>query len=151
MTALRHYLECSFAHHRFLIPNDSDLLVESRENMQIEKKGRAAATRRVQGALWRAYALDGEFKPVLESGWTRAVFLETHDSRPVGLLVDDLNVLPVDTLRIEPFTALGPAPVPGHHLFQAAAMSPRGLTLVLTPSVLALYLRLQEGDYGLGE
>lgn len=151
MTALRHYLEFGFAGHRFLLPNNPDLLIEPRENMEIEGRGSAAALRRVQGVTWLAYALGPDFSPVRESLWTRAVFLETHARRPVGLLVDDVRLVPVDALRIEPFTPLGPAPVSGQHLFQAAAMGAQSLTLVMAPVALAIYLRAQEGDHGLSE
>lgn len=151
MTALRHYLEFGFAGHRFLLPNSHELVIEPRENMEIEQKGYAAALRRVQGVIWLAYALDSEFKAVPESPWTRAIFLDTQGRRPVGLLVEDMRLVPLDTLRIEPFTPLGPTPVSGQHLFQAAAMGAQSLTLVMAPVALAAYLRAQEGDHGLSE
>lgn len=151
MTDLRHYLEFGFAGHRFLVPNSHELLIEPRENMEMEKKGRAAALRRVQGVIWPAYALDSDLNPVSESPWTRAIFLDTRARQPVGLLVDTVRLVPLEALRIEPFTPLGPPPVSGQHLFQAAAMSTQSLTLVMAPLALAAYLRAQEGDYGLSK
>ncbi len=149
MTDLRHYLELRFAGRAYLMPNFPDILVEPRENMQIARKGRAAAERTVHGASWRAYALGPDWMPIPESAWTRAVFLGIGTSRPAGLLVDDLRLLSASELRVEPFTPLGPAPVPGLHLFPGAAVSRGGLTLVLAADAVAAYLRALEGDHGL--
>ena len=151
MTDLRHYLELRFAGQTFLMPNIPAISVEPRENMQIERSGRAAAQRMVQGESWLAYALGPDWSPLSESDWTRAVFLGLGASPPVGLLVDDVKLLPAGTLRIEPFTPLGPAPVPGRHLFPAAAVGRGALTLVMAPEGLAAYLRSLGGDHGLGE
>ena len=151
MTILRHYLELRFAGQKFLMPNGPDIVVEPRENMQVERAGRAAAMRNVQDVSWFAYALGPDWAPVPESGWTRAVFLTVGPGRPVGLLVDDLKLLPADSLRIEAFTPLGPAPVPGRHLFVAAAMTLSAVTLVLAAGAVASYLRALESDHGLGE
>ncbi len=150
MTAVRHYLELRFAGGVFLMPNLPDLLVEPRENMLVEIRGRAAAVRSVQSVTWRAYALGPDWAPVTDSPWTRAVFLGAPGRRPVGLLVEDLKLLAADGLRIEPFTPLGPAPVSGQHLFKAAAMRTGALTLVLDPDALASYLRAQEDIHGPG-
>lgn len=151
MTGLRHYLELKFAGHTFLMPNSSELLIEPRENMQVERKGQAAAKRSMQGAEWLAYALDAQMGTLPESSWTRAVFMNVNAARPVGLLVDDLRLLPVDGLRIEPFVPLGPAPDTGYHLFNAASMQSATLTLVFAPLGLAAYLQSREGKYGLGQ
>ena len=151
MTTLRHYLEVRFAGQTFLLPNAPDLLVEPRENMQLERKGQAAASRNVQGVVWLAYALDANMQPLPESAWTRAIFLNVASRQPVGLLVDDLKLLPVDGLRIEPFIPLGPVPQTGHHLFNAAAMQTATPTLIFAPVGLAAYLQAQEDNHGLGE
>ena len=147
----RHYLELKFAGHTFLVPNTPDVSIEPRENMQSERKGRAAASRSLQGVLWLGYLLDADLRPTADGAWTRAVFLNARGTRPVGLLVNDLRVLPADALRIEPFTPLGPAPVQGQHLFHAAAMQASTLTLVFSPTALAAYLQAQEGGDGFGE
>ncbi len=146
---LRHYLEIRFDGRTFLIPNAPDLLIEPRENMQDEPRGTAAATRVVQGAVWPAYALDADLKARLDAPWTRAVFLNSTAARPVGLLVEDLKLLPVDSLRIEPFTPLGPSPKTGRHLFDAAAMQPGGLTLVFATAGLISRLQNEEDAHGL--
>ena len=151
MTDLRHYLQLRFAGQVFLMPNLPDILVEPRENMQVERNGRAAAQRTVQGVSWLAYALGPDWAPLPESGWTRAVFLGVGTARPVGLLVDELHLLPAGDLRIAPFTPLGPAPVPGRHLFPGAAVGRNDLTLVLATDAVASYLRALEGDHGLGQ
>ncbi len=151
MTDLQHYLELRFAGQTFLMPNGLDVSVEPRENMQLERRGRAAALRTVQGEAWLAYALDSDWLPLPESPWTRVVFLGIGASQPVGLLVDELKLMPVGSLRIEPFTPLGPAPVPGRHLFPAAAVDGRAPILVMAPAGLAAYLRSLGGDNGLGE
>lgn len=150
-TGARHYLELKFAGHTFLMPNTPDVSIEPRENMQIERRGRAAAIRSLQGVLWLAYILDGDLRPVTDGVWTRAVFLNARAKSPVGLLVDDLRLLPADSLRIEAFTPLGPAPVSGQHLFHAAAMRGSTLTLVFAPTSLTAYLQAQEGGDGFGE
>ncbi len=151
MTDLRHYLELRFAGQVFLMPNGSDISVEPRENMQLEQRGRAAALRTVQGESWLAYALGPDWSPRPDAPWTRAVFLNNGASQPVGVLVDDLKLLPVGSMRIEPFTPLGPAPVPGRHLFPAAAVGGGAPILVISPEGLATYLRSLGGDSGLGE
>ncbi len=151
MTDSRHYLELRFAGQTFLMPNGSDISVEPRENMQLERRGRAAALRTVQGESWLAYALGPDWSPLPESPWTRAVFMSFGASQPVGLLVDELKLMPVGSVRIEPFTPLGPVPVPGRHLFPAAAVGGRAPILVMAPEGLAAYLRSLGGDNGLGE
>lgn len=147
---VRHYLELKFGGQNFLMPNGPDVSIEPRENMQLEQKGRAAACRTLNGVFWLAYILDADLKPVADGTWTRAVFLNAHSNRPVGLLVDDLKLLPADTLRIEAFTPLGPAPVRGQHLFPAAAIQGSALTLVFAPAALTAYLQAQEDGDGLG-
>ncbi|HUW98816.1 MAG TPA: hypothetical protein VMV40_08260 [Acidiferrobacter sp.] len=151
MTILRHYLELQFAGRTFLLPNTSDLLIEPRENMHIERKGQAAALRVVQGVASPAYILDADLRPIMESQWTRAVFLGVNSGRLVGLLIDDLRLLPADTLRIEPFTPLGPVPKTGYHLFDAAAMATSTLTLVFSSVGLAAYLQAQGDRDGVSE
>ncbi len=150
-TGIRHYLELKFAGHTFLMPNTPDVSIEPRENMQLDQKARAAAIRSLQGVLWLAYILDADLQPTANGAWTRAVFLNARSNRPVGLLVDDLRLLPADALRIEPFTPLGPAPVKGQHLFYAAAIQASALTLVFAPAALTAYLQAQEGGDGLGQ
>ncbi|WP_298136619.1 hypothetical protein [Acidiferrobacter sp.] len=151
MTDVRHYLQLRFSGQVFLMPNLPDIVVEPRENMLVEPKGQAAARRSVQGASWVAYALGPDWTPVPEGPWTRAVFLGIHGARPVGLLVDDLKLLPAIGLRIEPFTPLGPAPVPGRNLFPGVEMRQGNPTLVLAADVLASYLHALEGNHGLGQ
>jgi len=151
MTTPRHYLETKFAGRVFLMPNTLDLLIEPRENMLVERKGRAAALRSVQGLVSPAYALDADLQPLTESAWTRAVFLGTAAGRLIGLLVDDLRLVPTAELRIEPFTPLGGVPKTGYHLFDAAAMQASTLTLVFAPAGLTAYLQAMEGGNGLGK
>lgn len=140
---IRHYVELRFSGCTFLLPNVPNLLVEPYENMRVEPHGKVGAYRSVQGAHWPAFSLNAALQPVLGVPWTRAVFLTTT-GRPVGLLVEDLKLVPTDSLRLEPYMPLGPQPLGSVHVFDKAAMHARGLTLVFSPSGLAAYLLAQE-------
>lgn len=147
MTDIKHYLEIVLDGATFLLPHVPGIQVEVRENMQVEAIGVVAARRHVQGAAWPALALDRNLMPCLDSPWTRAVFLPPNE-RPVGLLINDMKLVPADSLRIEPFIPLG-ARAPGDPLvFDAAAMTGRGLTLVFSPPGLTHYLLAQEAGHG---
>ena len=146
-SAVRHYIELRFADRLYLMANVPQLVVEPRENLLIEPTGRAAAQRVVQGVSWPAYALDAALEPVAQSPWTRAIFLNSTE-RGVGILVDEMRLVPVDRLRIEPFVPLGPPPPGGQPVFDAAAMQQAGLTLVFSVSGLVAHLRYQERRHG---
>lgn len=147
MTDIKHYLQVAFDGSTFLLPHVPGLQVEVRENMQIEAAGVVAARRYVQGAAWPALALDRALMPCRDSPWTRAVFLHAGE-QPIGLLVDDMTLLPLDSLRIEPFIPLGLRASDGPPVFGAAAMTDGGLTLVFSPPGLAHYLLAQEARRG---
>ncbi len=144
---IRHYIELRMGSSTFFLANTPLLVIEPRENMLVKPVGLAAAQRVVQGVAWPAFSLDADMEPVADAPWTRAIFLNTAE-HGVGILVDDLRLVPVDHLRVEPFFPLGPLPPGGEPLFDAAAMETGTLTLVFSTRGLIAHLLYEERRHG---
>lgn len=135
------YLRIVFAGGEYLLPGNASLAIEQRHNLTVNDSegGAVAAWRVVRSVRWPAFALDKELTPVVSETWQRAVFLEARPA-PVGLLADEIQILPRAELIIEPFTPLGEAPGRFGHLFNAAWINDKDAVLVFDPRALSAYL-----------
>jgi hypothetical protein len=140
------YLRLDIGGSSFLLPGTVRYTIEQRDSLTPNpESGRpVVAYRLIRSSRWPAYCVDADLRPAPRSDWQRAVFIETA-SEAVGLIVDDAHLLPRGGVQVAPFTPLGAPPTPRGHLFAAAWISGRRVTLVLDPPALIDYLR------GLGE
>jgi hypothetical protein len=100
-------------------------------------------------AAWRvapigrvpAYSLDATLRPAARRDWQRAVFLH-GEGRSVGLVADELQLLPAGEVQVEKFRPLGAPPLRAGHLFNGAwVRSGEAPVLVFDPVVLGHWLR----------
>jgi hypothetical protein len=140
------YLRLDIGGSSFLLPSTVRYTIEQRDSLapNPEPASPVVAYRVIRSARWPAYSVDADLRPAPRRDWQRAVFIETSPEA-VGLIVDDAHLLPRGGVQVAPFTPLGAPATPHGHLFAAAWISGRRVTLVLDPPVLIAYLR------GLGE
>jgi hypothetical protein len=138
LTDHNQYLRLQLGNAGFLLPNLSGFLIEQRENLiaNTSPEGNVAAWRSVHSARHPAYCLDAMLR--------RAVFLEAAP-HAVGLVVEEVQMLPRAETVISPFTPLGQPPTRAGHLFSGAWVTGNRVMLVFEPLALAAYLQ------GLGE
>lgn len=144
MPELNQYLRISLAHVSYLLPSEASISIEQRDNLVPADKALAAneavtAWRVVQQDRWPAFHLGGDLQPSKSGQWQRAIFLEGQP-HPLGLIADEIQLLPRADVRIEPFTPLGHAPSPAGPLFSGAWMHDNELILVFEPKALVGYL-----------
>lgn len=142
----KQYLRLTITGGNYLLPSTAGFTIEQRENLQAnsDKAARVSAWRVTRTARWPAYALDGEFRVTRRDDWQRAVFVEAIP-HPIGVIVDDVHMLPRAQVQTSPFTPLGPAATEAGHLFSAAWIQEKDVMLVLDANALFAYLQ------GLGE
>jgi hypothetical protein len=136
------YMRLRLGDTSFLLPSSSGFTIEQRENLITNKspEGNVAAWRVVQNTRFPAYCLDATLRVNRQHLWHRAVFLDTTPP-PVGLAVDEVQLLPRAETVISPFTPLGLAPTRLGHLFSGAWVAGHGAMLVFEPKALAAYLQ----------
>jgi len=137
------FLRLEVAGHSYLLPSVQRYSIEQRDSLaeNLDSSSGVAAWRLVRNDRWPAYALDGSLRLTRPSpGWQRAVFLEAS-TQMVGLIVDDVQLLPRGAVTVSPFTPLGPAPTADGHLFTNAWVAAGRVTLVFSPAALLGYLR----------
>jgi len=131
----------------FLLPSSASFAIEQRVNLVTNDSGGGAVTawRVAHSDRWPAFHLDRDLRPVTHGDWQRAVFLES-DPCPVGLIANEVQVLPRSDLQVEPFVPLGAPPTRVGHLFSGAWVSGASVLLVFEPRALAAYLhQLEDG------
>ncbi len=138
----RQYLRVGLQGTDYLLPNSANYTIEKREVLEVNPAGGPiAAWQATPGGRWPAYSVDANLNPYSRSSWQRAVFLQSG-SQSVGLVADELQLLPREEVRVEKFSPLGPAATPvGHLLSGAWIRSGRAPVLVFDPAALAVYLR----------
>jgi hypothetical protein len=136
------YLRLDIDGGSFLLPGTVRYTIEQRDGLtpNPEPASPVVAYRQVRAARWPAYCVDADLRPAPRRDWQRAVFIESAPEA-VGLIVDDVHLLPRGGVHVAPFTPLGVPATPHGHLFAAAWVSGRSVTLVLDPPVLIAYLR----------
>lgn len=135
------FLRLGLSGSNYLLPSSAGFSIEQRENLVVNDDPRVKVTawRMDKSGRWPAFYLNAELKLKRQGGWQRAVFLEGHP-HPVGLITDELQLLPRADVHIEPFTPLGPMPTPAGHLFSGAWIRGTQLILVFEPRCLAVHL-----------
>lgn len=146
MSDTNQYLSLELGSAIFLLPNGSGFTIEQRENLIANKSsdGNVAAWRSVHSKRMPAYCLDASLRVTRHQHWHRAVFLDASP-HAVGLVVDDVELLPRAETTVAPFTPLGPPPTRVGHLFSGGWVTGHRVILVFDPPALVAYLQ------GLGE
>ena len=138
----KQYLRIGLQGVDYLLPNSTSYVIEKREQLEVNDQPGAviAAWQVTPGARTPAYSVDADLNPLSRGNWHRAVFLQTG-GQPLGLIADELQLLPLDEVRVEPFTPFGPPPSTVGHVFAGAWMRAGQIpVLVFEPRALAAYL-----------
>jgi len=136
------FLQLRIAGAHFLLPSVASHTIEQREGLLVNQQaeGPVAAWRAVRTGRWPAYCLDAGLRTVRRDNWQRAVFLEASPGA-VGVIVEDVHLLPRGDVQVTPFTPLGPPATRLGHLFSGAWVNGRRVTLVFEPGALIGYLQ----------
>ena len=142
MTDPHQYMRLQLGDTGYLLPSMSGFTIEQRENLITNKspEGNVAAWRVVKNTRLPAYVLDAALRVARHSHWHRAVFLEASP-HAVGLVVDEVQLLPRAETVITPFVPLGLPPTRLGHLFSGAWISGHRAILVFEPKALIAYLQ----------
>ena len=142
---IRQYLRLKIDETSFLLPSTASLAIEKREGLSSSSDSRlVAAWRQTSRGRWPAYSLDQQLQPAPRNSWSRAVYLNATPN-PVGLVTDEIQLIPTDQLQIVPFHPPGPAPTAVGHIFNGAHVTGDELLLVLEPGAFTAYLMSLEG------
>ena len=147
MAVSEQYLRVAFAGQEFLLPSSASYAIEQRESLMVNNSGaaNAAAWWETRGKRLAAHHLDADLNPVRNDDWQRAVFLNAQP-HPIGLVANDIQLLPRAEVRVESFHPLGPVPTRGGQLFSGAWVQGSEVMLVFEPHALATYLlTIKEG------
>lgn len=136
------YLRVQLGGVSYLLPSTAGFTIEQRENLIANKspEGNIAAWRSVRSTRFPAYCLDANLRVTRHHQWHRAVFLEAKP-QAVGLVADEVQLLPRAETTISPFTPLGLPPTHAGHLFSGAWVTGNRVTLVFDAKALASYLQ----------
>jgi hypothetical protein len=125
----------------YLLPSAASLAIEQRDALTPDNGlGAVVAWRQTRQGRWPAYGVNASFQVNRPRQWQRAVFLDAGTTS-VGLVADDVRLLNRSGMHVVPFTPLGAPPTRTGHLFNAAWVGDRGVTLVLDPRNLVGFLR----------
>ena len=117
-------------------------MIEKREQLEVNDAPGALIVAWQATPVGRApaYSVDANLDPLPRHAWQSAVFLQAG-GRTLGLIADELQLLPREDVRVEPFVPPGPAPTPAGHLFGGAwVRAGHAPVLVFEPGALADYL-----------
>lgn len=147
MTDENQYLRIDLGSAAFLLPSRVSLAIEQRENLSVNEVGGSMASAwRVAGLdRWPAFRLDQDLRLHSGGDWRSAIFLESKPY-PVGLIVDEVQLLAQSEVLVEPLTPLGTAPTRKGHLFSGAWVSGGQVLLVFEPVALAAFLSQMEAQ-----
>lgn len=136
----RQYLRLKLDGAVFLLPSTASLAIEKRESLTSSADSTlVAAWRETSNGRWPAYSLDSLLQPSPGGNWTRAVYLNATP-HPIGLVADEVQLIPTDILQIVPFNPPGMAPTTLGHLFNGAHIEDDDVFLALEPNALITYL-----------
>ncbi len=138
----KQYLRIGLLGVDYLLPNNTSYAIEKREQLEINDAPGAfiAAWQVTTAGRTPAYSLDADLNPLPRHAWQRAVFLKAGP-QSIGLIADELQLMPSGEVRVEPFTPLGPAPSAAGHLFGGAwVRAGHAPVLVFEPRALAAHL-----------
>lgn len=142
MTGTEQYLRINIGGMDYLLPSSVSLAIEQRDSLLVndDAASHVTAWRLVKTGRWPAYCLDGNLELLRRHNWQRAVFVNASPY-PLGLIADDIQLLPAADVRVEPFTPLGSPPTSSGHVFSGAWVQGSKLTLAFQPPGLVAYLR----------
>lgn len=143
MAESKQYLRIGLHGRNFLLASDVSVSIEQRDNLVVEPTGRVTAWRVNGGDRWPAFYLDNELRLNQDDRWERAVFIDAHP-RPIGLIANEIQLLPHGGIEVEPFAPLGSPPNAAGHLFSAVWVRGNQLVLVFAHRNLVAYLRALE-------
>lgn len=137
---IRQYLRLTIDDIAFLLPSTASLAIEKREGLSSSSDSTlVAAWRDSPGGRWPAYSLDTQLQPAPRPNWARAVYLSAAPN-PVGLVTDEIQLVPTDQLQIVPFHPPGPLPTSLGPVFNGAHVESDRVLLVLNANAFASYL-----------
>ena len=136
------YLRLQLGETSYLLPSASGFTIEQREHLVISKssEGNVAAWQSLRSQKLPAYCLDGMLRVARHDDWHRAVFLEATP-HAVGLVVNEVQLVPRSETVVSPFTPLGLAPTRQGHLFSGAWVTGNRIVLVFDPKAFVAYLQ----------
>ncbi len=134
------FLRVTLEDTAYLLPSEASISIEQRDHLSPDAAGGiVTAWRSVRSDRWPAFYLGGDLRPARGTRWQRAVFLDRRP-HPLGLIVDEVQLLPRAEVHIEPLHVLGPSPFNVGPLFSGAWMREPEMILVLDPRGLVAYL-----------
>jgi len=136
------YLRLQLGKSSYLLPSTMAFTIEKREQLIVNTsdEGNVAAWQSVRSVRLPAYCLDGQLRVTRQSNWQRAIFLEASP-HAIGLVVDEVQLLPRAETAIVPFTPPGLPPTRQGHLFSGASVMGHRIVLVLDPKAFVAYLQ----------
>lgn len=141
------FLRLQLGSTSYLLPSATGFTIEQRENLITNKslEGNVAAWLSVRSVRLPAYCFDATLRVTRHHHWHRAVFLDAVP-HAVGLVVDEVQLLPRAETTVSPFTPLGQPPTRLGHLFSGAWVTGNRAILVFNPKALVAYLQSLEKD-----
>ena len=141
MAGIDQYLRIGIGGMEYLLHSSASVAIEQRGSLVLNEDTNAniAAWRSSGTKRWPAYCLDAELRIRKRIKWERAVFVN-DSAGPIGLIADEILLLPQAQVRVESFTPLGAPPTSGGHVFSGAWVSEGRLLLVFEPQGLTAYL-----------
>ncbi len=141
------FLRLQLGSTSYLLPSATGYTIEQRDNLITNKspEGNVAAWRSVHSVRLPAYCIDASLRVTRHHHWNRAVFLDAVP-HAVGLVVDEVQLLPRADTTVSPFTPLGIPPTHLGHLFSGAWVTGNRAILVFNPKALVAYLQSLGAD-----
>ena len=103
------YLRFNLGGVHYLLSSSASEAIELRDNLTVNTAaaGNVGAWRSSDDTRWSAYCLGRDLRVSREDAWERAIFLDARPN-PVGLLANQVQMLPSGETEVVPFTPLGP-------------------------------------------
>ena len=134
------FLRITVGESSFLLPGSASLDIEKRDKMLVNSaSGNIVAWKQDRSNKWPAYAINSMWAIDPGAPWERAVFIPASPF-PVGIGVNNVEMLTDTDIEPTPFTPVGEAPSRYGHLFGAAWVDSDKTYLVINPAGLAGYL-----------
>lgn len=139
MADAQQYLRIALEDAEFLLPSEASVSIEQRDQLTVDTQGAVTAWREVRGSRWPAFYLGADLRLARGADWQRAIFLD-YEPYPLGLIADEVQLMPRAEVQIEPFYPPGPRATPVGPLFSGAWMRDQKMVLVFEPNALVSYL-----------
>ena len=139
---IKQYLRIEIDGQTYLLPNAASVTIEQRDSLigNDNSDSNVAAWRDIKSQQWPAYCLDRRLNVSRRDDWQRVVFLEAKPN-PVGIMADEVQLLPRTEMLVTRFSPLGNPPTKAGHIFSAAWVHEDRAILVFEPNALIAYLQ----------